>query len=257
MPNPTRTLPWLESGEPFPPVTSAWSQDDPAPGLLASGRTLDVTSLLEAYALGIFPWFSAGQPILWWSPEPRMVLRTGNFRLHRSLRKSLQRFLETPGCEIRMDTAFDQVINACAGTARTGQPGTWIVPDMVEAYTALHAAGHAHSVETWSGDQLVGGLYCVNIGTMVFGESMFSHQTDASKFALAGLVAFSRAHGLELIDCQQNTRHLASMGAAEIPRADFVAEVAAKTGQTSPIWNFDALYWQQLLPAGMQNPTTT
>lgn len=257
MPNPTRTLPWLDPGEPFPPVAAAWSQDDPAPGLLAAGRTLDVPSLLEAYALGIFPWFSAGQPILWWSPDPRMVLRTRDFRLHRSLRKSLQRFLNTPACAIRIDTAFEQVINACAGTARAGQPGTWIVPDMVKAYTALHAAGHAHSVETWSGGQLVGGLYCVNIGSMVFGESMFSHQTDASKFALAGLVAFCRAHSLELIDCQQNTQHLASLGGAEMPRAKFAEEVSAKTVQASPVWNFDALYWQQLVPDGMQNPTTT
>ena len=186
-----------------------------------------------------------------------MVLRTRDFRLHRSLRKSLQRFLNTPACAIRIDTAFEQVINACAGTARAGQPGTWIVPDMVKAYTALHAAGHAHSVETWSGGQLVGGLYCVNIGSMVFGESMFSHQTDASKFALAGLVAFCRAHSLELIDCQQNTQHLASLGGAEMPRAKFAEEVSAKTVQASPVWNFDALYWQQLVPDGMQNPTTT
>lgn len=250
-------LPWLDADEAFPPVETAWAEGDPAPGLLAAGRSLDVATLRQAYALGIFPWFGVGQPILWWSPDPRMVLLTENFKLHRSLRKSLLRFVGATGHEIRFDTAFAQVIHACASTPRDGQPGTWIVPDMVKAYTALHRAGHAHSVETWVNGRLVGGLYCVNLGGMVFGESMFAHQTDASKMALAALVAFCRARGLPMIDCQQNTRHLASLGAAEISRAEFVAQVATLVTRASPHWEFDALYWQQLLTARPQNDLTT
>ena len=238
-------------------METAWAEGDPAPGLLAAGRSLDVATLRQAYALGIFPWFGVGQPILWWSPDPRMELRPENFKLHRSLRKSLLRFIGAAGHEIRFDTAFAQVIHACASTPRDGQPGTWIVPDMVKAYTALHRAGHAHSVETWVNGRLVGGLYCVNLGGMVFGESMFAHQTDASKTALAALVAFCRAKGLPLIDCQQNTRHLASLGAAEISRAEFVAQVATLVARASPRWEFDALYWQQLLTARPQNDLTT
>ena len=242
-------LPWLAADEAFPPLETAWGDKDPAPGLLAAGRTLDICSLMQAYALGVFPWFSAGQPILWWSPDPRMVLRTQDFKLHHSLRKSLQRFVAAPGHEIRFDSAFAEVIQACATTPRAGQPGTWIVPDMVQAYTALHRAGHAHSVETWIDGQLVGGLYCVNLGRMVFGESMFAHRSDASKTALAALVAFCRAQDIRMIDCQQNTAHLASLGAAEMPRARFVAEVATLAAETRPQWRFDPLYWNQLLKA--------
>ncbi|MGH6639017.1 MAG: leucyl/phenylalanyl-tRNA--protein transferase, partial [Polaromonas sp.] len=182
-----RPVPWLAAGEDFPPLESAWGRQDPAPGLLAAGGTLDVATLVQAYSLGIFPWFSLGQPVLWWSPDPRMVLRTHNFKLHRSLRKSLLHFLDDATCEIRFDSAFEQVINACASKPRAGQPGSWIVPDMVQAYCALHSAGHAHSVETWIEGELAGGLYCVNLGRMVFGESMFAHQTDASKMALTAL----------------------------------------------------------------------
>ena len=250
-------LPWLDADEPFPPVETAWTEGDLAPGLLAAGRSLDVASLRLAYAQGIFPWFGLGQPILWWSPNPRMVLQTQHFRLHRSLRKSLLRFINAPGHAVRFDTAFEAVIHACAGTPRDGQAGTWIVPDMVKAYAALHHAGNAHSVETWVNGELAGGLYCVNLGGMVFGESMFAHRTDASKIALAALVAFCRAKGLPLIDCQQNTRHLASLGAAEIPRAEFVAHVATNVRQTSPRWEFDTLYWNQILAAKTQSDLTT
>ncbi|WP_395059807.1 leucyl/phenylalanyl-tRNA--protein transferase [Polaromonas sp.] len=247
MPKSPHTLPWLDADDAFPLVETAWGEGDPAPGLLAAGRTLDVACLVQAYGLGIFPWFSAGQPILWWSPDPRMVLRTQNFRLHRSLRKSIANFRSAPIHEIRFDTAFAKVISACANTPRAGQAGTWIVPDMVRAYIALHQAGHAHSVETWINGELVGGLYCVNIGGMVFGESMFAHRTDASKLALAALVAFCRAHGIAMIDCQQNTRHLASLGAAEIPREEFVAHVGDRKALTSPQWEFEPLYWNQLM----------
>jgi leucyl/phenylalanyl-tRNA--protein transferase len=252
MEKPTRTLPWLAAGESFPPPQSAWDQDEPAPGLLAAGGALDVDTLLQAYARGIFPWFSAGQPTLWWSPDPRMVLETQNFKLHRSLRKSLTHFTKASGCEIRFDSTFKQVINACATNPRVGQPGTWIVPDMVHAYCALHRAGHAHSVETWIDGKLAGGLYCVNLGSMVFGESMFSHRTDASKIALASLVAFCRAHQISIIDCQQNTGHLASLGAAEISRTEFVHHLDQNTAKTAPVWRFDPVYWKQILTAGTQ-----
>jgi leucyl/phenylalanyl-tRNA--protein transferase len=244
-----RPLPRLAANEAFPPVENAWTDSDPAPGLLAAGRSLTVPTLLEAYSQGIFPWFGVGQPILWWSPNPRMVLRTQDFKLHRSLRKSLLHFLDSPDHEVRFDTAFAEVIQACASAPRIEQAGTWIVPDMVDAYIALHRAGHAHSIETWAHGELVGGLYCVNLGGMVFGESMFSHQTDASKIALAALVAFCRAQDIDVIDCQQNTRHLASLGAKEIPRALFVSHVAQTATAVAPEWKFDDLYWKQMLTA--------
>lgn len=246
-----RPVPWLAAGESFPPLEEAWNHHDPAPGLLAAGAALDVPTLVQAYSQGIFPWFSLGQPPLWWSPDPRMVLQTGHFKLHRSLRKALVRFQAQPGCELRFDSAFERVINACASKPRAGQPGTWIVPDMVQAYTSLHRAGHAHSVETWLDGELVGGLYCVNLGRMVFGESMFAHQTDASKIALAALVAFCRIHDIAMIDCQQNTRHLASMGAGEVSRAEFVTHLASNVNKTAPLWEFKPVYWNQLLTTGM------
>jgi len=248
MKKPLRPLPWLDTGEAFPSVNRAWGPGDPAPGLLAAGAALDVATLIQAYAQGIFPWFSKGQPTLWWSPDPRMTLHMQHFKLHRSLRKSAQHFVVNPACEVRFDTAFAEVINACASKPRDGQPGTWILPEMIAAYCALHAAGHAHSVETWVDGKLVGGLYCVNLGGMVFGESMFAHVTDASKIALCALVAFCRAHGIEMIDCQQNTGHLASLGANEISRDAFTAYVAASVERPTPVWRFEPVYWHQLWP---------
>lgn len=241
-------LPWLDADEPFPPVDTAWAEGDPAPGLLAAGRSLDVASLQQAYALGIFPWFGVGQPILWWSPDPRMVLHVDEFKLHRSLRKTVAQFRLNAACEIRIDSAFDDVIRACAGSPRPGQSGTWIVPEMVSAYQAFHRAGWAHSVETWINGELVGGLYCVGLGNAVFGESMFTRVPDASKIALAALVALCREHGVRLIDCQQNTRHLASLGAREIERAAFVKHVAQAAPEPGPVWQFEPVYWTQLLP---------
>ena len=244
---PISALTWLEPGDFFPPVDTAWGQDSEAPGLLAAGGDLSTHSLRGAYSHGVFPWFSEGQPILWWSTDPRMVLQVTHLKLHRSLRKTLQRFIKTPGCEVRFDTAFAQVIDACAHTSRRGQPGTWIVPDMVAAYTTMHAQGLAHSVETWIDGELVGGLYCVALGQMVFGESMFARQPDASKIALTALVAFCRANALPIIDCQQNTAHLASLGAAEMPRANFVAQVKDLVALPMPEWHFEPLYWKHLL----------
>jgi leucyl/phenylalanyl-tRNA--protein transferase len=240
-------LTWLAPGEPFPTLDQAWGQSDPAPGLLAAGGALDVKTLQSAYAQAIFPWFSEGQPILWWSPDPRMVLQTGDFKVRRSLRKTLEHFRADPRCEVRFDTAFADVIRACAASPREGQSGTWIVPDMVQAYMALHRQGQAHSVETWIDGQLAGGLYCVAIGQAVFGESMFTRVTDASKIALSALVAFCRHHGIEAIDCQQNTPHLASLGAREMPRAEFAAQVALRRLQRAPTWRFEPVYWNEVL----------
>jgi len=241
-------LPWLNPGDPFPDPSRAWDRKQPAPGLLAAGGALDVPTLQRAYAGGIFPWFSEGQPILWWSTDPRMVLYPGEFLLHRSLRKTIMKFRADPQCEIRFDSAFDSVIAACAGSPRPGQSGTWIVPAMVSAYQAFHRAGFAHSVETWMAGKLVGGLYCVRIGGALFGESMFTRVPDASKIALAALVAWARQAQVPMIDCQQNTRHLASLGAREIARRDFVQQVAQQAARPAARWQFEPVYWNELLP---------
>ena len=241
-------LPWLQPGDPFPEPSQAWDDKQPAPGLLAAGGALDVDSLQRAYSRGIFPWFSEGQPILWWSTDPRMVLFTSEFKLHRSLRKTLAKFAADPRCELRVDTAFSDVIRSCAGSERPGQSGTWIVPRMVKAYEAFHRAGYAHSFETWIDGRLEAGLYCVGIGRAVFGESMFTRVPDGSKIALAALVAFCRAHAIDVIDCQQNTHHLASLGAREIPRATFLTHVVRNGAQPPPAWRFEPVYWDHLLP---------
>jgi leucyl/phenylalanyl-tRNA--protein transferase len=247
-PPPTRPLPWLEPGQAFPPVLSAWGALDPAPGLLAAGGVLDVATLVAAYSNGIFPWYSTGQPILWWSTDPRMTLRPSQFRLHRSLRKTIQGLLRSDRLHVRMDHDFERVIRACVHVPREGQRGTWILPSMVQAYTQLHQAGLAHSVETWIDDELVGGLYCVNLGAMVFGESMFSRRSDASKIALAALVAFARVHHLPLIDCQQETAHLAAMGASPQSREAFCSELRQALQHHSPVWDFKPVYWSEIVP---------
>lgn len=249
MPATKHVLAWLEPGSPFPPVHCAWDAQSEAPGLLAAGGDLSPDTLQRAYANGIFPWFSAGQPILWWSPAPRMVLEVVDFRLHRSLRKTLRHFQNNAQCEIRFDSAFTQVIHACSTVSRHGQPGTWILPAMVQAYTRLHGLGLAHSVETWINGELVGGLYCVALGRAVFGESMFAKTSDASKIALAALVAFARENSIELIDCQQNTTHLASLGAAEMSRALFLKNIQAARNEPPLDWRFDPLYWRNLVSA--------
>lgn len=243
----TPSLAWLEPGQAFPPVETAWGPKDPAPGLLAAGGTLNVTTLVSAYSQGIFPWYSAGQPILWWSTNPRMVLRTDSFRLHRSLRKSIQNLLRSGRLEIRFDHDFERVIQTCSQMPRSGQRGTWILPAMVHAYLGLHKAGLAHSVETWIDGDLVGGLYAINLGAMVFGESMFSRESNASKMALSALIAFCRAQQIPLIDCQQDTPHLASLGGELMPRETFVQHVQSAVQLTAPRWKFEPIYWQNLL----------
>ena len=196
---------WMcDPADPLPGTQCALGADSDAPGLLAAGGELSPQRLAEAYSNGVFPWYSAGQPVLWWSPDPRMVLFTEAFKLSRSLRKAVQRFAGSPACEVRIDSAFRSVISACAGAPREGQDGTWIVPSMIDAYCAWHALGRAHSVETWIDGELAGGLYGVSLGRMFFGESMFSNRSDASKIALAALVCFCRAHGMPMIDCQQH-----------------------------------------------------
>jgi leucyl/phenylalanyl-tRNA--protein transferase len=207
----------LRHNAPFPPVNTAMLEPN---GLLAAGGDLMPERLLEAYCNGIFPWFNEGDPILWWSPDPRMVLFPEEFKLSKSLLKTLRR----GKYELRTDTAFEQVMRACA-LPRAGQNGTWIQEDIVDAYVRLHRMGLAHSVETWIDGELSGGLYGVSLGRMFYGESMFSHKTDASKIALAHLSAQLTRWQFGMIDCQMNTSHLASMGAREIPRTQFITQL--------------------------------
>lgn len=239
-------LPWLASGDAFPPASAAWGANTVAPGLLCAGADLSVRTIQNAYKSGIFPWFSADQPILWWSPEPRMVLEVDQFKLHPSLKKALKKFSKRPGCQIRIDSAFADVIQACASSLRHGARGTWIVPDMITAYINLHHAGLAHSIETWIDGHLVGGLYCVAIGGAVFGESMFHRQPDASKIALAALVSLCRHHQISQIDCQQSTAHLQSMGAHEMARDEFISRVQKLSQRPAINWEFQPLYWREL-----------
>lgn len=241
-------IPWLRGPhDPLPETRQALSPRSDAPGLLAAGGELTPQRLEEAYSRGIFPWYSDGQPILWWAPDPRMVLLTQNFRVSRSLRKTLARFVRMPGCEVRIDHAFPRVVEACAQSPRDGQAGTWIVPEMIDAYNELHRVGRAHSFETWVDGELIGGLYGVSLGRMFYGESMFSRRSDASKIALAALVAFCRAQGVPMIDCQQRTGHLASLGGAEMPRGEFERRLTPCLGEP-PIadWTYHPRLWRQL-----------
>ncbi len=242
-------LTWIDDEhQPLPPGSSAMGADEDMPGLVAVGGQLTAERLDEAYRKGLFPWFSQGQPVLWWSPDPRMVLPVAGFKLSHSLKKTLRRFVRSPGCELRVDSAFDTVIAACAGTPREGQHGTWIVPAMVAAYRQWHRVGRVHSVETWVDGRLQGGLYGVSIGRMFFGESMFAHATDASKIALAALICLCREQGVALIDCQQNTRHLASFGAHEMSRADFESHLQKVLPQADiQDWTYHPSLWCHLL----------
>lgn len=206
-------IPWLTPETPFPPLDTALTQPN---GLLAAGGDLSPQRLIEAYRCGIFPWFNQGDPILWWSPDPRMVLFPAELKISRSLRKTLKKANYT----IRIDSAFNQVVQACAAP-RKERAGTWIHDEMIAAYTALHEMGWAHSIETWIDGELAGGLYGVAQGRMFFGESMFSRTTDASKVAFVHLVRHLERRGFKMIDCQMKTAHLASFGAREISRKEF------------------------------------
>ncbi len=209
---------WLEPDGDFPPVERALRRPN---GLLAAGGDLSPERLLRAYRLGIFPWFSAGEPILWWSPDPRMALFPDELKIARSLAKTLRK----RDFEVRADSAFEQVILACS-EPRPHQPGTWITSEMQAAYARLHRLGVAHSVETWRGGELIGGLYGVALGRMFYGESMFSRADDASKIALVHLVRQLQRWEFGMIDCQMNTPLLTSFGAREIRRAEFTRRMA-------------------------------
>ena len=226
-------IPWLTGNAPFPPVERALRSPN---GLLAAGGDLSAPRLLEAYRHGIFPWFNPGEPALWWSPDPRMMLIPGEFKISRSLAKVLR----NAAYEVRCDTVFEQVMRNCAAP-RGEQSGTWINEDMIAAYCALHELGYAHSVETWIDGHLAGGLYGVSIGRMFYGESMFSHAANASKIALAHLARQLERWQFKMIDCQMNTPHLASLGAREIPRSEFIARLQELIN-CEPVtrWQFDA-----------------
>jgi len=231
------TLTWLDANAPFPPANAALT--DP-PGLLAIGADLSLPRLRTAYRHGIFPWYSEGEPILWWSPDPRMVLACDAFTPSHSLKKRLRAIARRehdadPAVQIRVDTAFEQVIAACAAP-RPASLGTWIVPAMQRAYLAWHRAGDVHSVETWIDGELAGGLYGVSIGAMFFGESMFTRVPDASKIALAYLVRFLAREGTTHIDCQQVTAHLARLGARPEPRAEFLTRLHTLAALPGPRW---------------------
>jgi len=218
---------WLAKNTPFPSLESALSDPN---GLLAVGGDLSPARILAAYRRGIFPWFGDGQPILWWSPNPRMVLDVDGFKVSRSLRKRLAHH----EFELSMDTAFRAVVDACARVPRAGQHGTWITEEMIDAYCELHALGYTHSIEAWRDGDLVGGLYGLALGRVFFGESMFSRATDASKCALAALVAHLRRLEVPLIDCQQETAHLRSLGARPIPRSAFAGRLAQLIHSDAP-----------------------
>lgn len=218
-------LPLLESATPeyFPDPGKALREPN---GLLAFGGDLSTSRLLAAYRQGVFPWFNAPEPILWWSPDPRCVFRTERLRANRSLRRALA----GKDWQVTVDRAFGRVIRACA-EPRPDQPGTWIGADMIDAYSRLHALGHAHSVEVWDGEELAGGLYGVAVGRLFCGESMFSRQSGGSKLALVALAALLRDWGFPLIDAQVANPHLLSLGAIELPRARFLAQVHELSAQ--------------------------
>jgi leucyl/phenylalanyl-tRNA--protein transferase len=221
-------IPWLETDTPFPDIASALTESDGAAGLLAAGGDLSPQRLLDAYRQGIFPWFSEGQPILWWSTDPRMVLFTDHFIISNSLKKILKKFHENIHTnnhwQIRFDSAFEQVMRECAAPRRDG-PGTWISDEIIQGYTDLHRLGYAHCVEIWHDGKLIAGAYGVCIGRMFYGESMFTHVANASKIALAYLVHFLKKNGVSMVDCQQETKHLASLGARPISRTEFIRKL--------------------------------
>ena len=225
---------WLGTHDPFPPVEEALIEPN---GLLAAGGDLSPERLLDAYARGIFPWFNEEDPVLWWSPDPRMVLFPRELHISRSLRRAIR----SGQFSVTLDRAFDAVVDGCAGP-RVNQDGTWITGDMMLAYSRLAQLGFAHSIESWEGPELVGGLYGVALGGVFYGESMFSRRSNASKVALAYLTRQLERWNFALIDCQMATEHLASFGAREIPRADFLRSVQVAVGQPAvpAPWEIDA-----------------
>jgi leucyl/phenylalanyl-tRNA--protein transferase len=227
-------IPWLGLSDPFPPVERALVEPN---GLLAAGADLSPPRLLDAYRHGIFPWFNDEDPVLWWSPDPRMVLLPGELHISRTLRRAIR----SREFVVTLDRAFHDVMEGCAAP-RANQDGTWITGDMMRAYAHLAALGHGHSVEVWVGGELAGGLYGVAVGRIFYGESMFSRRSNASKVAFAYLARQLERWKFDLIDCQMSTEHLASLGAREIPRSDFLARLQRGTARPpvpSP-WTVDA-----------------
>lgn len=242
-------LTWVQAHEPLPLACHADEH-----GLVAAGMDLSPSRLLAAYREGLFPWYNPGDPVLWWSTDPRMVLRTNDFHLSRSLRKKLrhvqaQEHLAAPHLQISCNLAFKQVIEACAST-RQYHSGTWISPEIIETYHAMHRQGYAHSLEAWVDGVLAGGLYGINVGGMFFGESMFSRQTDSSKICLAYLVDLLSRSGMSWIDCQQETAHLATLGARPIARAEFINELYAVRDMPQKRWPKSFLRYGHTLLGG-------
>ena len=219
---PTGRVAALDIDTPFPPITCALNEPN---GLIAIGGNLSSKRLLEAYQQGVFPWFSQGEPILWWSPNPRMVLFPEELKVSKSLAKRLKK----QDYQVKFNQNFRQVMEACASVNRPDQAGTWITQEMIDAYCQLHSMGHAYCAETWIDNQLVGGLYGVIIHRMFYGESMFHHVTDASKIAFVHMVEYLKQRGISMIDCQMKTTHLASLGAKEINRDDFISRLKELT----------------------------
>lgn len=232
---------WLGSQDEFPNPIHHPDPDPSVPGLIAVSERIYPGQLERAYQNGIFPWYSDNQPVLWWSPNPRMVLKPSNFKCHDSLKKSIRHFLIDPLKSICVDDDFGSIVRSCATTKRKEQDGTWITHEIMDAYTQLHEQGNAHSIAVREDGRLIGGLYCVAFGGMVFGESMFSHQTDASKIALAALAAWCDLQEVKMIDCQQETAHLDSLGASPIPRDEFLfhLQIAIKQSNMEIPWIFD------------------
>lgn len=232
---------WLGPHDPFPNPLLEADPDPSVPGLIAVSEQIYPGQLARAYQQGIFPWYSDNQPVLWWSPDPRMVLKPSNFKCSDSLRKIIRLFCQNTQSQVEVDADFGAVIRSCATSARKDQDGTWITHEIMDAYTALHEQGNAHSIAVIEDGQLMGGLYCVSFGGMVFGESMFSRKTNASKIALAALSAWCLANEVYMIDCQQETAHLLSLGAAPIARKDFLEQLQVSLNQTKidKSWTFD------------------
>ncbi len=232
---------WLGPQDSFPNPMLSPDPDQSVPGLIAVSERIYPNQLLQAYQLGIFPWYSDEQPVLWWSPDPRMVLKPSDFHCSESLQKSIRHFYQDSQSELLVDADFGAVIRACATSARKDQDGTWITHEIMDAYSTIHEQGYAHSIAVTENGALIGGLYCAAIGSMVYGESMFSRKPNASKIALAALSAWCIQKQVAMIDCQQETSHLRSMGAKPIPRLDFLQQLQASVNQSNIVksWKFD------------------
>ena len=232
---------WLGPHDPFPNPLVDEDPDPNVPGLMAVSERIYPGQLQRAYQAGIFPWYSDNQPVLWWSPDPRMVLNPRNFKCSASLKKRIRQFCQQDQSNIAVNADFSAVVRACATSKRKDQDGTWITHEIMDAYTTLHEQGYAHSIAVTDSGQLIGGLYCVSFGAIVFGESMFSYESNASKLALAALSAWCIEHQIKLIDCQQETAHLHSLGARPIPRSQFLVDLQSSLNQSNidRSWTFD------------------